>query len=87
VGRYFVEGIRLDNIYNISGMHLAQYTSLIFIGFGIFGLVLIYIGRKYSFIRRDDMLDTIDKDIVEIEKLEEELANIRKHSKITKSNY
>lgn len=44
-GRYFIEGLRLDNIYTIFGMHIAQFTSLALIAAGILGLVVIYFKR------------------------------------------
>lgn len=44
IGRFFIEGIRIDNIFTIMGLHLAQVISLIFILTGVFGI--IYIKKK-----------------------------------------
>lgn len=40
-GRFFIEGLRQDNIYTILNMHIAELTSLVLIFAGILGLVVI----------------------------------------------
>ena len=47
-GRYFIEGLRIDNIYSVAGLHIAEYTSMIFIAAGIFGLLMLYLGKKFK---------------------------------------
>ncbi|OGI00372.1 MAG: prolipoprotein diacylglyceryl transferase [Candidatus Melainabacteria bacterium GWF2_37_15] len=44
-GRFFIEGLRLDNIYSFAGLHIAQFVSLILIIAGILGLIMLYFKR------------------------------------------
>ncbi len=46
LGRFFIEGLRVDNIYTVFGLHIAQFVSLILIAAGILGLVAVYRTRK-----------------------------------------
>ena len=43
IGRYFIEGLRLDSLY-LGNIRVAQLVSLVFIAFGIF--LFIYFRRK-----------------------------------------
>ncbi len=45
LGRFFIEGLRVDNIYTIFGLHIAEFTSLLLITAGVLGLVVIYYKR------------------------------------------
>lgn len=41
IGRFFIEGIRIDSIYNVFGLPLAQFMSLILFIIGIIGLIYV----------------------------------------------
>ena len=41
LGRFFIEGIRLDNIYSVMGLHLAQFICIVMLVIGIVGLYII----------------------------------------------
>jgi len=45
LGRFIIEGLRIDNIYTILGLHIAEFTSLLLIIAGISGLIVIYFKR------------------------------------------
>lgn len=40
-GRFFIEGLRLDNIYTAFGLHIAQYASLVLAMAGVLGLIML----------------------------------------------
>ena len=50
LGRFLIEGLRLDNIYFIFGMHIAQFISIIFFIIGIIGFYMV---QKKNNARKD----------------------------------
>jgi phosphatidylglycerol:prolipoprotein diacylglycerol transferase len=46
IGRFIIEAIRIDNIYSILGMPIAQFISIILIIIGIIGLYFIRINKN-----------------------------------------
>jgi len=48
-GRYFIEAIRLDNIYSICGLHIAQFISLLLIAIGMFSIFYSIYRKKHPY--------------------------------------
>jgi len=48
MGRFIIEGFRLDNIYFIFGMHIAQFISIILFLIGVIGFYMVCRKNKVS---------------------------------------
>lgn len=46
IGRFFIEDIRIDSIYSVFGLPVAQFASLIMIFVGVAGFLFLYSTKK-----------------------------------------
>jgi len=73
VGRYWIEGLRIDPTHQIAGLRLNQWVSLVAIVAGVV-LLLVTRGRKWDEQPRDGVPDAEQHDLTSVEYSDPDIA-------------